>query len=82
MQLFNFYIYNRNGRCLAGVDLPEDAAVKDVVDKYLEEQGTELCFPIEWDKETEAYWFGEYKGGRTYNRYVVPACGRDWGREN
>lgn len=76
--IFEYHVYNSQGACLAGVDLPVGKTVEEVVAAFIAKRPGALAYPALWDEDTGCYWFGEKLGPKTYNRYVVPACGRDW----
>ena len=72
------YVYNRNGRCLAGLTIDPGATATEAVDAYLERSGGICLAPPMWDNGTRYMWFLEGKGKREYNRYIVRAHGMVW----
>lgn len=84
MTLWSHYVYNRQGRCLMGLEMPESSTPEEVVAEYLKQSGGTLAFPVRFEDDSlsalgERYaWFGERKGGKEFNRYAVVASMGEW----
>lgn len=73
MTLFTHYVYNRQGRCLKGLVLAEDATAEEVIRAYLD--ATDGIRVTSVRVEDGAAWFNELsrRDGKEYVRYAIPS---------